>query len=125
MPYNFICIQTGCILSQLTSIDDVFTIWTLLKLMLFANIALIPGVLLKNYHQRKEMERKRDELSDKIRQKEEELLALEEEEEELRKLQEMAADMQRRQGGPVLTELQEEDIDTGNNVTNSETKKQL
>ena len=50
MPYNFICVQAGCFLSQLTSIENLFTFWTLLKLLGIANIALLPGVLIKHYH---------------------------------------------------------------------------
>ena len=50
MPYNFICVQAGCFLSQLTSIENLFTFWTLLKLLGIANIALLPGILIKHYH---------------------------------------------------------------------------
>ena len=52
MPYNFICVNTGCFLSQLTSLDDVFSIWTWLKLLGMANLALIPAIILKQYQQR-------------------------------------------------------------------------
>lgn len=54
MPYNFICVQAGCFLSQLTSIENLFTFWTLLKLLGAANIALLPGILIKHYHMQRE-----------------------------------------------------------------------
>lgn len=47
MPYNFICVQTGCLLSSLNSLDDVFTWNTLITLMMIAIVALIPGIILK------------------------------------------------------------------------------
>ena len=50
MPYNFVCIHTGCVLSQIDSLDDVFTTGTLLKLLGIATVALVPGLLLKKYH---------------------------------------------------------------------------
>ncbi|NWH61324.1 TM41A protein, partial [Geococcyx californianus] len=48
-PYNFICVQTGAILSQLTSLDGIFSWDTLLKLLAMAVAALIPGALIKKY----------------------------------------------------------------------------
>ncbi|XP_053207511.1 transmembrane protein 41A-like [Panonychus citri] len=45
MPYNFICVQTGCLLSTLKSMDDVFTPSTILTLMGIAFVALIPGLI--------------------------------------------------------------------------------
>ncbi len=50
MPYNFICVETGCILSEITSLDDIFNLWTWFKLFGMALVALIPGLLLKQYH---------------------------------------------------------------------------
>ncbi|KAK2151350.1 hypothetical protein LSH36_366g01008 [Paralvinella palmiformis] len=52
MPYNFICVHTGCFLSELSSINDIFNVWTWLKLLAMANIALIPGVFIKQYHEK-------------------------------------------------------------------------
>ncbi|NXI25559.1 TM41A protein, partial [Sterrhoptilus dennistouni] len=48
-PYNFICVQTGAILSQITSLDAIFSWDTLLKLLTMAVAALIPGTLIKRY----------------------------------------------------------------------------
>uniref|UniRef100_A0A8C2UAJ8 Transmembrane protein 41A n=1 Tax=Coturnix japonica TaxID=93934 RepID=A0A8C2UAJ8_COTJA len=48
-PYNFICVQTGAILSQINSLDAIFSWDTLLKLLLMAMAALIPGTLIKKY----------------------------------------------------------------------------
>ncbi|XP_053930053.1 transmembrane protein 41A isoform X1 [Cuculus canorus] len=48
-PYNFICVQTGAILSELTSLDAIFSWDTVLKLFAMAVAALIPGVLIKKY----------------------------------------------------------------------------
>ncbi|XP_023932544.1 transmembrane protein 41A-A [Lingula anatina] len=50
MPYNFLCVQTGCILSQINNVGDMLTYGTLLKLAAMALVALLPGVLLKKYH---------------------------------------------------------------------------
>lgn len=54
MPYNFICTQAGCILSQINTLDNIFSSWTLVKIFAIANIALIPGVLIKNHHEKRE-----------------------------------------------------------------------
>ncbi|XP_064373138.1 transmembrane protein 41A [Dromaius novaehollandiae] len=48
-PYNFICVQTGAILSQISSLDAIFSWDTLLKLLAMAMAALIPGALIKQY----------------------------------------------------------------------------
>ncbi|NWU97393.1 TM41A protein, partial [Upupa epops] len=50
-PYNFICVQTGAILSQITSLDAIFSWDTLLKLLAMALVALIPGTVIKKYSQ--------------------------------------------------------------------------
>ncbi len=47
MPYNFICVQTGGLLSQLKSLDDIFNTSTIIKLVLIAIVALIPGILFR------------------------------------------------------------------------------
>lgn len=50
MPYNFICCQTGCILSQLESLDELFTVSVIIKLCGIALVALLPGLMLKKIH---------------------------------------------------------------------------
>uniref|UniRef100_A0A672UJL5 Transmembrane protein 41A n=1 Tax=Strigops habroptila TaxID=2489341 RepID=A0A672UJL5_STRHB len=52
-PYNFICVQTGAILSQITSLDAIFSWDTLLKLLAMAVAALIPGTLIKKYSKKR------------------------------------------------------------------------
>ncbi|XP_006012557.1 transmembrane protein 41A isoform X2 [Latimeria chalumnae] len=49
IPYNFICVQTGSILSEISSLDDIFSWGTLLKLLGIAVMALVPGALIKHY----------------------------------------------------------------------------
>ncbi|XP_030065733.1 transmembrane protein 41A [Microcaecilia unicolor] len=49
IPYNFICVQTGAILSQIQSLDDIFSWSTLFKLLAIALVALIPGTLIKRF----------------------------------------------------------------------------
>lgn len=49
MPYNFICVQTGSILSQITSLDTIFSWTTLLKMLAIAMVALIPGTIIKKF----------------------------------------------------------------------------
>ena len=48
MPYNFICVQTGAILSSLSSVRDIFTWWNMMQLTVIAFVALLPGVIGKN-----------------------------------------------------------------------------
>ncbi|XP_065531228.1 transmembrane protein 41A isoform X1 [Lathamus discolor] len=52
-PYNFICVQTGAILTQITSLDAIFSWDTLLKLLAMAVAALIPGTLIKKYSKKR------------------------------------------------------------------------
>ncbi|XP_066477145.1 transmembrane protein 41A [Tiliqua scincoides] len=52
IPYNFICVQTGSILSQITSLDAIFSWSTLLKMLAIAMAALIPGTLIKKLSQK-------------------------------------------------------------------------
>ncbi|XP_070570226.1 transmembrane protein 41A-like [Ptychodera flava] len=54
LPYNLICIQTGCILSQIKSIDSIFNTWTLCKLGAAAVAMLLPGVIVKKYRHKLE-----------------------------------------------------------------------
>nr|CAD7201065.1 unnamed protein product [Timema douglasi] len=48
MPYIFLCIQTGEMLASLTSMDDIFSYETLLKMAAIACVALGPSFLMKN-----------------------------------------------------------------------------
>lgn len=48
MPYNFICVQTGVILSEISSLDDVFSYNMILKLLCVAFAALVPSFFIKN-----------------------------------------------------------------------------
>lgn len=45
MPYNYICVQTGVLLTQLTSMGDIFTWSVLAQLSGIAVVALLPGIL--------------------------------------------------------------------------------
>ncbi|XP_066992940.1 transmembrane protein 41A-A isoform X2 [Anabrus simplex] len=47
MPYNFLCVQAGEMLTTLTSLDDVFSLRTFGQLALMAAVALGPSILLK------------------------------------------------------------------------------
>jgi len=47
MPYNFICVQTGSILSEITSLDDIITMKTFLQLILTASVAFLPSIFIK------------------------------------------------------------------------------
>eukprot|EP00058_Branchiostoma_floridae_P013048 XP_002598536.1 hypothetical protein BRAFLDRAFT_66924 [Branchiostoma floridae] len=49
MPYNFVCVQTGGILSTIKSIDDVFSAKIMMQMLGAALVALIPGIFLKLY----------------------------------------------------------------------------
>ncbi|XP_047458662.1 transmembrane protein 41A-B-like [Mugil cephalus] len=49
IPYNFICVRTGSILSQIHSLDDIFSWGTLAQLLAIALMALVPGALIKYY----------------------------------------------------------------------------
>lgn len=46
MPYIFTCVQTGSMLSEITSLDDVFTREVLFKLVGIAVVALLPGIII-------------------------------------------------------------------------------
>ncbi|XP_036926879.1 transmembrane protein 41A isoform X3 [Sturnira hondurensis] len=52
VPYNFICVQTGSILSTLSSLDALFSWETVLKLLAIALVALVPGTLIKKFSQK-------------------------------------------------------------------------
>lgn len=47
MPYNFICVEAGSVLSEITSTGDIFTASTTLKLALAASFAILPSILIK------------------------------------------------------------------------------
>ncbi|KAI7790557.1 hypothetical protein IRJ41_008751 [Triplophysa rosa] len=49
IPYNLVCVRTGAILSEIHSLDDIFSLATLLQLLLIACMALLPGVLIRHY----------------------------------------------------------------------------
>lgn len=49
IPYNFICVRTGSILSEISSLDDIFSWGTLAQLLAIALMALVPGALIKHY----------------------------------------------------------------------------
>lgn len=49
IPYNFICVRTGSILSEISSLDDIFSWSTLAQLLAIALMALVPGALIKYY----------------------------------------------------------------------------
>ncbi|XP_060943386.1 transmembrane protein 41A-B-like [Limanda limanda] len=49
IPYNFICVRTGSMLSEITSLDDIFSWSTLAQLLAIALVALVPGALIKRY----------------------------------------------------------------------------
>ncbi|XP_061692801.1 transmembrane protein 41A-B isoform X1 [Syngnathoides biaculeatus] len=51
IPYNFICVRTGAILSEIHSLDDIFSWATLAQLLAVALVALVPGALIKRYGQ--------------------------------------------------------------------------
>ncbi len=51
IPYNFICVHTGAILSEIHSLDDIFSWRTLFQLLLIACVALLPGALIRHYSQ--------------------------------------------------------------------------
>ncbi|XP_030643187.1 transmembrane protein 41A-A [Chanos chanos] len=52
MPYNFICVQTGSMLSEISSLDDLFSWHTVLQLFAIACVALLPGALIRRYSRR-------------------------------------------------------------------------
>jgi len=55
MPYNFLCVQAGGMLAKLKSIDDIFSVTTLLQLGLIALVALGPSFILKQKKSFREM----------------------------------------------------------------------
>ncbi|KAM4607406.1 transmembrane protein 41A-B-like [Polymixia lowei] len=51
IPYNFICVRTGSMLSDISSLDDIFSWGTLAQLLAIACAALLPGALIRRYSQ--------------------------------------------------------------------------
>ncbi|GAA6089830.1 transmembrane protein 41A-A isoform X1 [Tachysurus ichikawai] len=49
IPYNLVCVQTGVVLSDLSSLDDVLSWKVVLKLLLIACAALLPAALIRRY----------------------------------------------------------------------------
>jgi len=47
IPYNFMCVQTGSILSELSSMSDIFTPVVFMKLVVVAVVVALPGVVVK------------------------------------------------------------------------------
>lgn len=52
LPYNFICVQTGVMLSEVSSLDDLVSWARLLQLLAIACMALVPGALIRRFSQR-------------------------------------------------------------------------
>ena len=55
MPYNFICCQTGCILSEIKSVNDIMSTGTILKLTLVAMVVALPGLFMKRMKKLKKL----------------------------------------------------------------------
>ncbi|KAA8588221.1 transmembrane protein 41A-A [Etheostoma spectabile] len=53
LPYNFICVQTGVMLSEVASLDDLFSWEKLLQLLTIACMALLPGALIRRFSQKR------------------------------------------------------------------------
>ena len=47
MPYNFICVHAGLVISSLKSTADLFEISTIIKLIALSVVVVVPGLLLK------------------------------------------------------------------------------
>ncbi|XP_038124092.1 transmembrane protein 41A-A-like [Cyprinodon tularosa] len=53
LPYNFICVQTGVMLSEVSSLDDLFSWERLLQLLAIACVALVPSALIRRFSQKR------------------------------------------------------------------------
>ncbi|XP_003962027.1 transmembrane protein 41A-A [Takifugu rubripes] len=53
LPYNFICVQTGVMLSEVSSLDDLVSWERLLQLLGIACMALVPSALIRRFSQRR------------------------------------------------------------------------
>ncbi|XP_076858250.1 transmembrane protein 41A-A [Brachyhypopomus gauderio] len=49
MPYNFLCVQMGSVLSELSSLDQLLSWRVLLQLLGVAGAALLPGAVIRHY----------------------------------------------------------------------------
>merc|ERR1719259_646603 len=47
-PYNYICVQTGDILTSITTLSDIFTLGTMLQLTGVALVALAPTIFVRS-----------------------------------------------------------------------------
>ena len=47
MPYNYICVTTGVLVSKLTSISEIFTWTTMIQMTGIAVMAILPAFLVK------------------------------------------------------------------------------
>ncbi|XP_037075917.1 transmembrane protein 41A-like isoform X1 [Pollicipes pollicipes] len=52
MPYNFVCVEAGDVIGTLSSLDDLFSKTTLLKLLLLAFVMLLPSIYKRSRRQR-------------------------------------------------------------------------
>ncbi|XP_061580480.1 transmembrane protein 41A-A [Cololabis saira] len=53
LPYNFICVQTGVMLSEVSSLDDLVSWERLLQMLAIACAALVPGSLIRHFSHRR------------------------------------------------------------------------
>ncbi|XP_061547993.1 transmembrane protein 41A-A [Phycodurus eques] len=53
LPYNFICVQTGVVLAEVSSLDHLFSWQRLAQLLAIACTALLPGALVRRYGQQR------------------------------------------------------------------------
>ena len=52
MPYNFVCCQAGCILSEISSLDQILTLSVAVKMAFVAIVVAAPGILIRNSKRR-------------------------------------------------------------------------
>ena len=55
MPYNYICVQSGVVLSEVESMSDIFNLYTSVKLLGMAVVALLPSLLIKYIKRRSDL----------------------------------------------------------------------
>ena len=55
MPYNFMCCQAGCILSEITSLNQILTVSVILKMALAAVVVAAPGIILRTSSKRQRL----------------------------------------------------------------------
>lgn len=54
IPYNYICVQTGEILTELTSTQQLMNTQVLIKLLAIAVVALVPSLLIQKWNKSRE-----------------------------------------------------------------------